>query len=100
VLRNPLLGIASSVTNKAKKKTATTKMTENNGLRMKNRMTIKEKRFSFFADPHKEKAKSRSTFGTLPFARHTSQRFAKIKEPNLADTQINTTKGEFYKLRF
>jgi hypothetical protein len=55
-------------------------------------MTIKEKRFSFFADPQERKAESRPTFGTLPFARHTSQRFAKVKEPNLADTQINTTK--------
>ena len=59
----------------------------NNGLRMKNRMTMKEKRFSFFADPQERKEESRHTFGTLPFARHTSQRFAKVKEPNLADTQ-------------
>jgi len=59
-----------------------------NGLRIKKKMTIKEKRFSFFADPQERKAESRHTFGTLPFARHTSQRFAKVKEPNLADTQI------------
>jgi hypothetical protein len=72
------------VTNKAKKKTATTKMTDKNGLRMKNEMTIKEKRFSFFADPQERKADSRPTFGTLPFARHTSKPFAKVKEPNLA----------------
>jgi hypothetical protein len=50
-------------------------------------MTMKEKRFSFFTDPQERKAESRLTFGTLPFARHTSQRFAKVKEPNLADTQ-------------
>jgi hypothetical protein len=54
-----------------------------NGLRMKNEMTMKEKRFSFFADTQERKAESRSTFGTLPFARHISQRFAKVKEPNL-----------------
>jgi hypothetical protein len=48
---------------------------------------MKDKRFSFFADPQERKAESRPTFGTLPFARHTSQRFAKAKEPNLADTQ-------------
>lgn len=50
---------------------------------------MKEKRFSFFADPQERKAESRPTFGTLPFARHASQRFAKVKEPNLADTQLN-----------
>jgi len=53
---------------------------------MKDKMTMKEKRFSFFAHPHERKAESQPTFGTLPFARHTSQRFAKVKEPNLADT--------------
>ena len=63
----------------------------NNDLRMKNRLTIKEKRFSFFADQQERKAESRHTFGTLPFARHTSQsasRRTKVKEPNLADTQL------------
>jgi hypothetical protein len=54
---------------------------------MKNEMIMKEKRFCFFADPQTKKAESRPTFGTLPFARHTSQRFAKVKEPNLSDTQ-------------
>jgi hypothetical protein len=48
----------------------------------------KDKRFSFFADPQERKAESQPTFGTLPFARHTSQRFAKVKEPNLAFAQI------------
>lgn len=48
-------------------------------------MIIKRKRFSFFADPQERKAESRPSFGTLPFARHTSQRFAKVKEPNLAN---------------
>ena len=55
---------------------------------------MKEKRFSFFADPQERKAESRPTFGTLPFARHTSQRFAKVKEPNLADTQINFSNNQ------
>ena len=59
-----------------------------NGLRMKNEKTMNENRFSFFADPQKRKAESRPTFGTLPFARHTSQRFAKVKEPNLSDPQF------------
>ena len=36
----------------------------------------------FFADQHFLFFKSRHTNGTLPFARHTSQRFAKVKEPN------------------
>ena len=42
---------------------------------------LKEKRFSFFADPQEKKGESQPTFGTLPFARHTSPRFAKVKEP-------------------
>jgi hypothetical protein len=50
---------------------------------MNNEMTINDKRVSFFADPQERKAESRPTFGTLPFARHTCQRFAKVKEPNL-----------------
>ncbi len=54
---------------------------------MKKEMTMKEKRFSFFSDSQVRKAESRPTFGTLPFARHTSQPFAKVKEPNLAHAQ-------------
>jgi len=46
---------------------------------------MKEKRFSFFADTQKENKQSQPTFGTLAFARHTSQRFAKAKEPNFPD---------------
>jgi len=46
--------------------------------------TMKDKRFSFFATQRKKEAKSHRTFGTLPFARHTSQRFAKVKETNLS----------------
>ena len=56
------------------------------------KMTMKEKRFSFFADTQERKAESLPTFGTLPFARHTSQHFAKVKEPNLADTQRISSK--------
>jgi hypothetical protein len=44
----------------------------------------KDKRFSFFAYPRKTEKKSHRTIGTLPFARQTNQRFAKVKEPNLA----------------
>jgi hypothetical protein len=40
----------------------------------------------FFAVPHFLFFKSRHTNGTLPFARHTSQRFAKVKEPFFAHT--------------
>jgi hypothetical protein len=52
---------------------------------MKRKMTMKEKRFSFFADPQERKEESRPTFGTLPFALLTSQCFAKVKEPNFAN---------------
>jgi hypothetical protein len=52
------------------------------------RMTMKEKRFSFFADQQERIAESRLTFGTLPFVRHTCQRFAKVKEPNLFDPHL------------
>jgi hypothetical protein len=38
----------------------------------------------FFADPHILFIKSRHTNGTLPFARHTSRRITKAKEPFLA----------------
>ena len=50
---------------------------------------LKEKRFSFFADSQERIAESRPTFGTLPFARHTSQRYAKVKEPNFAIANNN-----------
>lgn len=54
-------------------------------------MTMKEKRFSFFADPQERKAESRPTFGTLTFARQTNHRFAKVKEPNFPTAQIIVT---------
>ena len=56
---------------------------------MKKEMTMKEKRFSFFAYPQKRKVESQPTFGTLPFARHKNQRFAKVKESNLATAKNN-----------
>ena len=83
-----------TVTNKAKKKDNDNENDIKNGLRMKNENTMTEKRFSFFAHPQERKVESRPTFGTLPFARHTSQRFAKVKEPNLADTQINFSNNQ------
>lgn len=49
---------------------------------------LKDKRFSFFADPRKTEKECHHTFGTLPFARHTNLRFAKVKEPNLADPHL------------
>jgi hypothetical protein len=70
-----------------RRKDSDTENDRENGLRMKKEITVKEKRFSFFADPQEKKAEIRPTFGTLPFARHTSQCFAKVKEPNLPDTQ-------------
>jgi len=52
-------------------------------------MTGKTKDLVFL--PTRRRKKSHRTFGTtcpdlagLPFSRHTSQRFAKAKEPNLA----------------
>jgi hypothetical protein len=87
VLKLPAIANPRTVTNKAKKKDRDTENDRNNGLRMNNEMTMKDKRFSFFADPQEKKAESRPTFGTLPFARHTSQRFAKVKEPNFANTR-------------
>jgi hypothetical protein len=70
---------------------------------MKTEMTMKDKRFSFLADPQKRKVESYRTFGTtcsdlsgLPFARHKSQRFAKVKEPNLADTQPEDNENKSY----
>jgi len=48
---------------------------------------LKGKRFSFFADPQERKTENRPTFGTLSFARNTSQCFAKVKEPNFPITK-------------
>jgi len=63
---------------------------------MKNEMTTKEKRFSFFAYPQERKLESHPTFGTLPFARHTSQRSAKVKEPNLTDINFLSSNKILY----
>jgi len=45
---------------------------------------IRSDKVLFFADTHFLFFKSRHTNDTLPFARHTNQRFAKVKEPFLA----------------
>jgi hypothetical protein len=52
--------------------------------------TNKPDKVIFFADPHFLFFKSRHTNGTLPFAQHTSQRFAKVKEPFFTKRFINT----------
>ena len=78
----------------ARRKDNDTKKDKENGLRMNNEMTMDEKRFSFFADPQERKAESQPTFGTLPFARPTNPRFAKVKEPNLPNT--NNFKQNLY----
>jgi hypothetical protein len=52
---------------------------------------MKENDLVFFTYLQEKKVESRPTFGTLPFARHTSQRFAIVKEPNLANTQYCLT---------
>jgi hypothetical protein len=42
----------------------------------------------FFADLKKREMENRHRFGTLPYALYTSQLFAKVKEPTLADSQL------------
>ncbi len=42
-------------------------------------------------DQKKRKAESLHTFGAFLLSRHISQRFQKVKEPNLADTQKAVT---------
>jgi len=69
-----------------RRKTDTETMTaEKNGLRMKNEKTMKENRFSFFADPQKRNTESRHTFGTLPFARHTEPLLRKSQRAKSPD---------------
>jgi len=57
-------------------------ITLENCLRMKIEMAMKEKDLVFLPPHKKRKAESHPTFGTLPFAQHTSRLFAKVKEPN------------------
>jgi hypothetical protein len=98
VARNPLLHIASTVTNKPKKKDCDMKIDKTTFKdRRKERqigmtadLTSRPDKVLFFADPHFLFFRNRPTFGTLPFARHTSQRFAKVKEPNFSDTQVES----------
>jgi len=90
--KNPPLRQAAKRYQQGEEKDSDTENDRENGLRMKKEITMKEKRFSFFADPQERKEVSRPTFGTLPFARHTSQCFAKVKEPNHA----NALKHQIY----
>ncbi len=62
---------------------------KNNGLRIKNEMTMKEEKFSLIADTKERKEASRPTFGTLPFARHASQSLVKVKGPIFAFASNN-----------
>jgi hypothetical protein len=68
-----------NVTNKAKKKDSDNENDRENGLRMKNEMTMKEKRFSFFAAPQERKAESQPTLHTLASrtSRNTDQNLPK-----------------------
>ena len=68
----------------------TTYKDKENQIRLTANHTSRPDKVLFFADPHFLFFKSRPTFGTLPFARHTSQRFAKVKEPNFSDTQVES----------
>lgn len=83
--------IYKQVTNKPKKKDSdmkidkTTYKDKENQIGLTDDRTSRPEKVLFFADTHFLFFKSRPTFGTLPFARHTSQRFAKVKEPILAD---------------
>lgn len=68
-------------------KTATTKMTDKNGLRMRNeKEKLKEKRFSFFADPQERKAKS------LPALHTLSSRTCRHKPKLAKECNIHPTK--------
>lgn len=49
------------------KKDRTNNNDKKNGLRMREKVIIKDKGFSFFADPHDRKTESRLTFVTLLF---------------------------------
>ena len=62
---------------------------ERNGLRMKNEMTMKEKRFSFLPTRRKEKRKADPHLAHCLLPRHISQPFGKSQRANLADL-LNT----------
>lgn len=79
-----------TVTNKPKKKDSDMKIDKTTYKDRKERQIGKaanhicqSDKVLFFADPHFLFFKSQPTFGTLSFARHTSQCFTKAKEPNL-----------------
>jgi len=91
VLRNRHLRQARNVTNKPKKKDSDMKIDKTTykdkgeiQIGLTDNRTSRPNKVLFFADPH-FLFKNRPTIGTLPFALHTSQRFAKVKEPILAD---------------
>jgi len=70
VLRNRQLTIPPPLPTR-RRKDSDTENERQNGLRINNGMTMKEKRFSFFAHSQERKAESRPTLHT--FANHTSQ---------------------------
>ena len=61
-----------------------------NGLRIKNRITIKEERFSFFAYRHNRKAVCRHTLHTF------ANRICQITNRNLQKSEKILTKPETY----
>ena len=93
--RRPPKPIASVVTNKPKKKDSDMKIEKKTYKDRKERPngmtadhTSRPDKVLFFADTH-FLFKSRHTIGTLPFAPHTSPRFAKVKEPKLPSFDKN-----------
>ena len=77
-----------SLTLPARRHDSNTEKDRENGLRMNNEMTMKEKDLVFLPTRKKEKRKADPHLAhcLLP---DTSQRFAKDKEPNLAYTPLN-----------
>ena len=76
-MRN-IAGIGGGVPTRQRKDSDTVNDREN-GLRMKNETTMKEQRFSFFAEPQERKAKSLPALHTLPSRTclHTNQSLPK-----------------------
>ena len=53
----------------------------------------------FFADPHFLFFKIHHTNGTLPFVRHSSHRFAKVKEPFLPSHEMSKFTNTNFKIK-
>jgi len=53
----------------------------------------------FFADTHFLFFKSHHTNGTLPFVRHSSHRFAKVKEPFLPSHEMSKFTNTNFKIK-